>query len=797
MGFEASPLNDLPTAPIVRIAIVSMVLGASWSCSPSDISVAVEDPVATTIVLVDGGDQLAPPGTALDDSIRIRVDDQFGRPAASVPVSFTVAAGDGAVHAPSTTTGSDGQATAAWTLGPSVATNRLEIVAGALDPITVEAFSWSVSPASLALEALGDSVSITARVGDEDATTVSLSIASEDRWLEEVTVVDTSALARGVLVSTGVGSVRFVTHALGRQLDGPVLDVVLGAPLVFDVTQGSPASGSTVQVRGYAMDLLPAGALLLDGVPTVFTHGDSSEVHLDPPPTVPSECVLHEPASLEFDGVASLWVGDIRRPADGELLDVGEVRTVPDSTFCMRLLPGSPARYALAQVDGAWIEWSKTQVEPYWDTVTFAAHQFEVRDGATPLVSASVRALRAAPVFPWGGDEQPFEVRGPSTRPPVAPPLRSISGRATPWAVGDTVTYPASPRSPDPLWTVVKLYPPNFVLAIPVTDTAFLWQEPIISRVDSAFAFLGAPASQDLYVAAAGGQLPITSAGSQQYVVFFYDRPTFGGNATCERVLMGSGAAGVSGGAEHLIQSDWPASHLVNLLAHELTHAWDCWNGGFGPRWATEGSADLLASEFERRFGGHSLAANEQLDPWWSWPDVPHQGHFTNGYSESSTFLWQVADNLTRDYGVPWVQAVGAVSLGASEGMFGQRGAGPGMVARVRALGDPGWDPLDAKLDWVLSVAVDDRATGAATAYGVRALRDSWRWVEDHETIGNIWDMFFYRGAVVAGQGSTATGRAFSGSNGYVLIEDPEGIGIALDGRVSGGDVTWRILRYR
>jgi hypothetical protein len=796
MSVEPAAPTDLPAGPIVRAVIFGMGLGAGWSCSPGEPPTGIEDPVATAVVLVEGGDQLALPGTPLEDSIRVRVDDQFGRPVNSVALSFTVTAGGGTVHRPTATTDGDGEATVAWTLGPAVATNRLEIVAGTLDPIAVEAFSWSVSPSNVAFDALGDSLTITAEVGDEEATSVGLSVRSENRWLHEVAVVDPTALARGMIVSTGVGSVRLVTHALGRQLDGPVVDVTLDAPLVFDVTQDAVASGSTVHVRGYAMDLLPDGALLLDGVTTAFTHGDSSEVRFDPEPTVPEECVLHEPASLEFDGVASLWGGDVQRPAEAEHLEVGEVRTVPDSTFCLRLVPTSPARYALAQVDGAWIEWSKTQAEPYWDTITFARHQFEVREAAAPILTVPYSASGPMPVFAWGGGEEPSDVGGPATAP-AASPLRSISDRAVPWAVGDTVTYAAPPRSPDPLWTVVKLYPPNFVLAIPVADTAFLWKEPIISRMDSAFAFVGNTESQDLYVEATGNQIPISSTGSQQYMVFFHNRPEFGGNATCELILVGSGAAGVFIGAEHAIQSDWPASHLIDLLGHELTHAWDCWNGGLGPRWSAEGSATLLANEFVRRFNGQNLTSNEELDPWRSWADVPHQGHFTNGYSESSPFLWQLADHLAAQHGVPWTQAVGTVSRGAGEGWYGQRGTGPGLVARVRAFGDPSWDPLDARLDWVLSVAVDDRATGAADAYGIRALRDSWQWVEDHLTMRNIWNVYFYRGSVVAGQGSTAVGRGFSGSNGYVLVEDPEGVGMALQGSVSGGEVTWRILRYQ
>lgn len=235
----------------------------------------------------------------------------------------------------------------------------------------------------------------------------------------------------------------------------------------------------------------------------------------------------------------------------------------------------------------------------------------------------------------------------------------------------------------------------------------------------------------------------------------------------------------------------------LSIMAHEMAHAWDCTNGGFGAKWSTEGLATWISNELLRRYQGESLDGNEYYDPVreFRWIQIPTWGLFSLGYGEALSFLHQIAWTLYTQHGLPWDDAIGAVARGSSEGWFGQR-ATPGLAARVRALGDPDWDPVDARLDWILSLAVDDRATGDASAYHVPYVRDAWRGLEDSPFLPGIYT-FFYEGTIVAGEGESLDVSPWSGANGYMLVEDPQGRGIPLEGRGDGAPVVWRILRFR
>lgn len=73
---------------------------------------------AATIVRVGGNSQTATAGSALTDSLVVRVADAASNPVAGVGVNWTVTGG-GTVSAPTVATGADGRAAVKWTLGPT------------------------------------------------------------------------------------------------------------------------------------------------------------------------------------------------------------------------------------------------------------------------------------------------------------------------------------------------------------------------------------------------------------------------------------------------------------------------------------------------------------------------------------------------------------------------------------------------------------------------------------------------------------------------------------------------------
>ena len=85
-----------------------------------------------TILIISGNNQVASPGVALPQPIKVRINDQYGNGVSGVPVTFTAAVADGSISPPSALTGSDGTAQGTWTLGPAGGLKTAAVAAGAL-----------------------------------------------------------------------------------------------------------------------------------------------------------------------------------------------------------------------------------------------------------------------------------------------------------------------------------------------------------------------------------------------------------------------------------------------------------------------------------------------------------------------------------------------------------------------------------------------------------------------------------------------------------------------------------------
>lgn len=107
---------------------------------------------------------------------------------------------------------------------------------------------------------------------------------------------------------------------------------------------------------------------------------------------------------------------------------------------------------------------------------------------------------------------------------------------------------------------------------------------------------------------------------------------------------------------------------------------------------------------------------------------------------------------------------------------------GRGLVAQMQEV-VPAWDPVEARLDWMLSIALDDRASFGE--YGVAFVRDAWRQFGPVQHIrvgdGREWSV-------------TAT-RA--GNLYYVLVGGPEPASVRL--RVASGEpeMAWKVVRFK
>lgn len=107
-------------------------------------------PVATTLQAAGVTQHQGVVGTTLPDSIAVRVLDEKGRALSGVQIQFTVSAGGGSVAPATATTGTDGSARAAWTLGTAAGEQRVEARAEgiAAAAVTFTAASQAAPPAS-------------------------------------------------------------------------------------------------------------------------------------------------------------------------------------------------------------------------------------------------------------------------------------------------------------------------------------------------------------------------------------------------------------------------------------------------------------------------------------------------------------------------------------------------------------------------------------------------------------------------------------------------------------------------
>jgi len=91
--------------------------------------------LAAQLTKVKGDGQSALEGTAVTDSVVVKVTDSLGAPVSGVPVSFSVVSGGGSISPIGASTGATGLAATRWTLGPA-GTQGLKATAGAASALT-------------------------------------------------------------------------------------------------------------------------------------------------------------------------------------------------------------------------------------------------------------------------------------------------------------------------------------------------------------------------------------------------------------------------------------------------------------------------------------------------------------------------------------------------------------------------------------------------------------------------------------------------------------------------------------
>jgi adhesin/invasin len=199
---------------------------------------------AASIEIVDGNEQTSQAGTALPNQGVVRVLDTRDRPVANQEVSFSIGTGGGSVTPATVETDADGEAAAAWTLGPTTGTQLLRAQTPRGGSGTLEVgFSAEATP--------GAGSNLVEVGGDEQTGPVNSALA------DSLVVRTTDALGNpvaGVEVSwtvAGGGSISPATVITGA-------DGLAAAERVLGATAG--AQSAQAAVEGFA------------GPPVTFTH---------------------------------------------------------------------------------------------------------------------------------------------------------------------------------------------------------------------------------------------------------------------------------------------------------------------------------------------------------------------------------------------------------------------------------------------------------------------------------------------------------------------------------------------
>lgn len=727
----------------------------------------------------------------------VRVRDRFDNPVPGASVNFIASEGSSANPAQATT-GADGAATTVWTLGPAPGDYRLTARVEGAASLEFAATAYdrllAVESDTLAVTSLDTTfvLPVVLLPGEEWTARV----AEEGRWLHDVPVLTLNRIADHAALELRVrspGRARVAVET-AQATDRLVVVVAPPEPVVMEVRQpGWPDSHEAV-LRGYRLDRIPLPAVRVDGQPVAQAFGDSATTTILPRPLRDGAC--SGPAVAP--GRLSVGGGTIRdRPvvmrAGGPLLSlaVGESRRFNANDECLRILAPPSARFAVAGVDRTYIDRAQQASEAVtYDTPPAYTVFLADSTPATGSLSAlrHVHALQDT-VFGWPPD---IAVHDPVAAPDMA---ANVYANPEPYVVGDEFEWYTN-NGRRGMWQVMAVYPPNVVLAVFKDDLAELWDDARKAAMDSLFTELASDEVQSMYKNIFGPHPPATSPATEQMLVMFHD---------------GTDGEGTGINIPYSRDTRYSTIHFRrvdgrddngwyrSLVSHEFAHAWQFRNlDAFSAVWSTEGIANFFAEEFVRIAADLRLDGNvdySQRVDGWDWR-LPTTGSFVSGYRESHPFLRFLMERLVLDHGHGYEAAMRRVVRGAAEGWHGrhfiQWGAwdqtrhGRGLVHRMReAL--PQWDAVEARLDWMLSFALDDRAPSASASseYGIAFFRDAWK-------------HFGPAAEIQLGDGRAVWLEGHAGGNAYYVLNGG-GESASVRIRVASGEpeMAWKIVRFR
>ncbi len=777
-GTVTPPVPDPPPSPP---SVAAVTLAAARD------SVPVGEPVAVT-------------ATARSSS---------GSGIGGVSVTFSTAPASGSVEPTTATTSANGSATATWTLGAGLGGQSLTASANNIS----SALTIQATPGAPASIRASSDTAFTGVPGAPLADPVEVEI--QDRFghvLAGVPVVFRVVAGEGTVspdtAVTSANGLAETTWTLGPapgenqlQAHHSGLDPVdFSATAVRDQVSVTGAAqtdwpdSDVITLTGYNLDRLSARQLLVNGGPPRRLEIRSpSEARVLPFRHASGDCVA------SFHGVISVILEDETFQADVRILGGEGAQLAPleeyraDNLDCLRIFGASDSsRYVLAVVERSYIDNAEHTAEEwnYDGGFPFVLNVEDTGRQTAPHTVAAQATQRALPARGTLVDDVHMRVHDPAMQPAGS---ESLWERTTPLRVGNTFEWlTGDDRSGT--FRVMATYPPNIVLAVFEADMSRLWNDARAAAMDSVFTLLGSPAVQELYATVFGPDLPVTSPHTGQMIVMFHDGPP---HATTGVTYSAPDAWRYT--TVHFRRAEFEDTNLWYRphLAHELAHARHAANiRRFSGVWSGEGIANFFSDEELRLAAGLPLDANrDAYEPLLGWYQrLPSTGDFVSGYGESDSFLRFLVERLVLKHGRPYESAIRRVVAGAASGWYGRYfvnyyqpsyDSSLGLTRRMQEI-VPDWDPVEARLDWIVSYALDDRSD--LDGYYIAFLRDAWRHYPPAATVT------LGAGAEI----SVASPRG--GGNYYFLLEgggDAAALKFTTEILSDEPHLAWKLVRYR
>ena len=340
-----------PAAVTVSPAGVAAAAGAGQATITASSGAATAS-VSATVTLVpvsiekiSGDAQRGTTGSQLPESLVTEVRDLGGTPIPSMPVSWIVSGGGGAVTSSGDRTDDEGRAYAGWTLGAATGSQSVTARSGTLETVfTAEAFAplgVSMVPASARIQVADSADFALALTGGDPGKTASWRCTAPDAAVVSIRPTTLGCRATGLAAGSTTVSAA-VTKGADRGTASAEIEVgeLSGAVHIAGIEPAVLVEGGAATIHGTGFAAVASeNRVTIGSLDASISSATSTRLTLTVPratclPPRQALLLVSNPSATASRSVA------VTPPPEETALAVGSFRTTPAGTGCLHL-PGS------------------------------------------------------------------------------------------------------------------------------------------------------------------------------------------------------------------------------------------------------------------------------------------------------------------------------------------------------------------------------------------------------------------------------------------------------------------------